>query len=125
MPGLSQSEVSAMAAAHAAHLGHTCVIQRFTSSGVDALNQPTPGTWATIYSGACHYFEAVEREVVGTTNVVLTDARLALPAGTDVTAADRVLSVVDGAGTTLVANLDIRGVMVRGDGVDAVLEHQT
>lgn len=121
MPGLSRFEIDAMGAAHAAHLGHTCVIERFTAADVDDLGQPT-GAWATSYSGACHYFESTEREVEGATNVVLTDARLYLPPGTDVRASDRLVSVTDDEGTTIVSSLDIRGVTVRGDGVDCVLE---
>lgn len=91
----------------------TCSLQRFTATSTDAYGHPT-GTWGTLASSACYWWEGEEEELEGpTVTGIISKQFLVVPDSTPVTAADRVASVTLPNGATAGQNLNIRGVRRR------------
>lgn len=100
MTGLTEGEIALMREDfEATHLTMRCKIERFTELTIDRDGHPI-GTWLTLHSNLpCWYYERersvyVVQEITGpNVNVVEQYPRLQLPAGTDVTPADRLVEV--------------------------------
>lgn len=100
MTGLTEGEIAQMRADfQEVHLTMRCKIERFTELTTDRDGHPI-GTWLTLHTDLpCWYYERersvyVVQEITGpNVNVVEQYPRLMLPAGTDVTPADRLVEV--------------------------------
>lgn len=91
-------------------LDHTCIIQRSSVDSIDVDGQPV-FVWSEIYNGECHYWEEAEQEVVGPdAQATITRERIVLPANTQVTTADYVLSVT-GYDGVIIGALNVKEVI--------------
>lgn len=106
-------------------LAYLCTIERNANSGSpDPWGNPVAPDWEPILiDQPCVLWTTAGREVVSdtTTVVVVEDMRLLLPAATDVTAADRVVSVTYRGGMVQDGPLGIRAVLVHRDHIELVL----
>lgn len=83
-----------------------CATERDTPAGTDGFGGRGAASWAALVSSQpCYYFAKTETEIIdGDKQVVLATHRLLLPLGTDITEHDRITSIVDRAGATIVGN---------------------
>lgn len=104
---------------------HRALVQRDTSTGTDDYGQPNIPSWITFHTAlACHYWTKTEREVIdGQKTAVIAKHRLLVPAGTDIKERDRVASIRDRSGNTLVGNtMLIRSVIRKETHIELDLE---
>lgn len=93
----------------------TCAIERLSSSGRDAYNHPVT-TWAPHLADVpCYWWtEGRAEELLGpNVNAAIAKQHVVMPAGTDVTTADRITVVTGAFGETLAGPLHIRAVHKR------------
>lgn len=102
---------------------HRCTIERDTAPASTDGWEGTP-VWQPHLTGLlCRWWVRDGREEVkdGQTVVPLTETRLIVPLGTDVTERDRVTSVTYRGGTVQDGPLGIRAVLVRRDRIELAL----
>lgn len=103
----------------------TCTIERDANAGIPNNwgNQTTPNWQPHLIDVPCRAWAEAGRETVtnSTTVVVVEDARLIVPLGTDVTEQDRVASVSFRGATTMAGPLGIRAVLTHQDHIEIVL----
>jgi hypothetical protein len=107
------------------NLTQRCTIQRDASAPAsDDWSPPADPDWQDhLTDQPCRSWASAGSEAVNdSTNVVVVeDARLLLPLGTDVTARDRVTSVTYRGGTVQDGPLGIRAVLTHRDHIELVL----
>ena len=102
---------------------HRSTVQR-NIAGDDDFGQPGPPVWEDHLTGLpSHVWDAGGRRVIkGADNVILTDLKLIVPLGTDITPLDQLSVVADKLGATILAGpILIDGVSVRADHLECSL----
>lgn len=81
---------------------HRATVQR-NAAGDDDFGQAAPPDWEDHLTALpCHVWDAADRRVIkGADDIVLTDLKLIVPLGTDITPLDQVAVVVDKRGGTI------------------------
>lgn len=105
-------------------LTYLCTVERQATVSADGRGHTT-GDWATHISDlACRFWtsEGSEALIEGATIAPLASSRLIVPLGTDVTEADRIVSVTYRGGTVQDGPLGVRAVLWRSDHLELVLE---
>lgn len=79
------------------------LVERQSSPGTDDYGNPLPGTWAThIAALACWLYGSTEREAVTEeTTAVVTDLKLMVPLGANISEQDRINRITDRRGTVI------------------------
>lgn len=90
-----------------ATMTHRALVERGVSVGTDDFGHPNPPAWDThIASLPCRLWTKSEREIAdGNKLVILAVHKLLVPLNTDITESDRIASIKDRLGNTLVGNL--------------------
>jgi len=105
------------------NLTHRCTIQRDTSDA-GGWNVPGPPEWDDhLEDVPCRVWAPTGREDIAndTTIAPVTDVRLIVPLGTDVTTSDRILEVTSRGATIQPGPLGIRAVIHRQDHLELLL----
>lgn len=85
---------------------HRAATQRNTPAGTDGFGGPGVASWAALVaSQPCWVYAVSEDEIIdGDKSVVLGSHKILMPKGLDITESDRITSIVDRAGTTIIGN---------------------
>lgn len=106
-------------------LTHVCSLERNASlaSGDDGSGNPPPADWQPLADVPCRFWVDSGTEDVAerTTIAAVTDGRVIVPLGTDVTEADRVAQVAYRGQTVQDGPLGVRARLVRRDHIELLL----
>lgn len=92
-------------------------------AGANALGSPGPPDWATHATVACYAWLGTGRDNFGAPiPFVNRGARAIVPAGTDVTEADRIATIKDRRGTEIFGAMDIESVEIRSGHIELGLK---
>ena len=85
---------------------HRAATERNTPAGTDGFGGPGVASWvALVASQPCWVYAVSEDEIIdGDKSVVLGSHKILMPKGTDITESDRITTIVDRAGTTIIGN---------------------
>jgi len=106
-------------------LRHRATIERdVNAGGSDAWGGSPPPDWQPLATVSGNAWTNAGRELVEPDRtVVIEDRRMSVPLGTDVTEADRILSVTDRSGAEVFDGpMNVQAVLRFGDHVELVLE---
>lgn len=100
-------------------------VERDTKTDTDAYGGRAAPTWTTLHASLpCRVWAVSEREVQdGDRQMVVASQKMAVPKGTDITERDRIASIKDRRGNTIIGNaMLIRSVAYRGTHLELDIE---